>query len=154
MQRFLNRLEDLRVAGDGGTGEVLLSDEHGGHEFRGEGGARAFVGGDGDGLVGGGGKPGGVDDGEVRGGGGGEGDGSAGERRHERGEDGGVLVAVAGLGGRETGEVADVAGAGEVFDFGPIGRELREIVEGGGGESVAEGAGEFFPAEVIADGVG
>ena len=154
MQRFLDRLEDLRVAGYGGPGEILLSDEDGGHEFGGEGCAYAFVGCDCDGLVGGGGEPRGVDDGEVGGGGRGESDGSSGEGGDERAEDGGVLVAVAGLGGGETVEIADVAGAGEVFNFGPVGGELSEIVEGGRGETVAEGTGEFFPAEVVADGVG
>lgn len=81
-----------------------------------------------DGLdVGGVGQPVGVDEGLVVGGGRGDGDGAAGLGGDVNGHEGGVLVAVGYAVAGGALKVADVAGEGEVFEFGPVGREGGEV---------------------------
>lgn len=98
-----------------------------------------------DGVV----QPVGVDDGRVARVGGAQGDGAARARGEDAGGEGdGVFVGR----GRRGGAVAvAVAGAraeveGEELEFGEVGREGREVREGGGGEQGAVVGGQLFPA--------
>ena len=89
-----------------------------------------------------------------------DGDVPARQGSDERGGDGGVVVAVAGVFGGEDALIAQHPGGGEEFELGPVRGEDCEGVFGGGGEGGVGGGGggggEFFPAQHagVADGEG
>ena len=74
--------------------------------------------------------------------------------RHERGQDGRVLVPVLRLVEEQAAEVAHVAGGRDVLQLRPVGREGGEVRGGGGSEVRAEALRDLLPAEEVGDGVG